>query len=279
MKLKIALVQFEVKLNQSFNKTSKRIISYIRQAKAKHCQIICFPEDFWFGPLDCYSLKERTEITGLIKIKILDWIKKQAKQYKINIIAGTLIEKINQGYFNTCYFINDKGIVVANYKKRKLVPYGFEGSGIKAGNRQFTVVVINGIKVGVIICRELFYPDICYQLKKQGAELIICLSFWPKNSSDYLKNKLHNDYHIVSAMRVVDALCQARSFENELCFCFVYAAGRLIKAKEFDVLLGRTQVCLPFLGCIKKLPQNKKGMIIFSYDKTIIADARKSYKL
>lgn len=79
-------------------------------------------------------------------------------------------------------------------------------------------------------------------------------------------------------MRVVDALCQARSFENEICLCFVNACGYL-KNTGFDVLLGRTQVCYPFFGTIKKLNQNKEEIIIFKYQKSIIDDARKAYQL
>jgi hypothetical protein len=48
---------------------------------------------------------------------------------------------------------------------------------------------------------------------------------------------------------------------------------------NFDVLAGRTQVCLPFYGCLKNLKQNKEGVIVFDFNKTIIEDARRAYQL
>jgi hypothetical protein len=37
----------------------------LRKQKKQNSQIICFPEDFWFGPLDYYSDKEIKKITTL----------------------------------------------------------------------------------------------------------------------------------------------------------------------------------------------------------------------
>ncbi len=80
-------------------------------------------------------------------------------------------------------------------------------------------------------------------------------------------------------MKVVDSLCQSRSFENEIAICFVNCCGKLSNKKDYDVLLARTQVCYPFYGCIKKLYKNKEDLLIFEYNKTIIEDSRNAYQL
>ena len=276
---KIVLVQFNVKLNQPFSKNSKRVETFIRKAKNNNCKIVCFPEDFWFGPFDYYQRSKWNNLATVQKDKILGWISFQARKYRINIITGTIIEEIKSSFLNTCFIFNAKGQLISKYSKRKLVPYGFEGQFIKKGKNKFKIINLGGIKIGIIICRELFYHQICADLRQQGAEIVFCPSFWPKRSSDYQKNKLENQYRVISEMKVVDALCQSRSFENEIYFCFINAAGRLIENSEFDILLGRTQVCSPFYGCIKKLTQNKHGLIIFEYNKKIINDAKKAYKL
>jgi len=53
----------------------------------------------------------------------------------------------------------------------------------------------------------------------------------------------------------------------------------LKEKNNFDVLAGRTQICLPFYGCIKNLKQNKEGMIVFDFDKEVVEDARRAYQL
>jgi predicted amidohydrolase len=277
--MKISLVQFETKINQEFLVISKRVISFIEKAKKEKCNIICFPEEFWFGPLDYYPKIKIEEIVHKITPKIINFFQKQAKDYSINIIPGSFIMKENSHYFNQTFVINKKGKIILRYKKSKLVPYGFEGENVISGRGDLKVTKIDGIKIGVLICRELFYPYLFKALIEKGAEIIFIPSFWSKHSSDYLRHNLKNKYNLYSEMKVIDVLCQARAFENEVVICFCNASGKLKDKNEFDILAGRTQVCLPFYGCIKNLKQNKEGMIIFNFDKSIIKDARKAYKL
>jgi predicted amidohydrolase len=277
--MKIALVQFETKIGQDFFEISKRVINFIKIAKKKNCSLICFPEEFWFGPLDYYPKIKREEIVSRITPQIINFFQEQAKNYSINIIPGSFIVKENNRYFNQTFIINKKGKIVLTHKKQKLVPFGFEGENVTPGKNDLKVVKIDEINVGVLICRELFYPYLFKELREKGVEIIFIPSFWSKRSSDYLRHNLKNKIKVWSEMKVIDALCQARAFENEVTICFCNASGRLKDKNEFDVLAGRTQVCLPFYGCIKNLKQNKEGMIVFNFDKSIIKDARKAYKL
>ena len=277
--MKIALVQFETKIGQEFFEISKRVINFIKRAKKKNCSLICFPEEFWFGPLDYYSNTKIEEIVSKITPRIINFFQEQAKKYSINIIPGSFIVKENNFYFNQTLIINKKGKIVLTHKKQKLVPFGFEGENVTPGNDDLKVVKIDGIKIGVLICRELFYSYPFKELREKGAEIILIPSFWSKRSSDYLRHNLKNKIKVWSEMKVIDALCQARAFENEVAICFCNASGRLEDKNEFNVLAGRTQVCLPFYGCIKNLKQNKEGMIVFNFDKSIIEDARKAYRL
>lgn len=277
--MKIALVQFETKIGQDFFEISKRVINFIKKAKKKNCSLICFPEEFWFGPLDYYPKIKREEIVSRITPEIIKFFQEQAKKYSINIIPGSFIVKENSYYFNQTFIINKKGKIILTHKKQKLVPFGFEGENVTPGNDDLKVVKIDEINVSVLICRELFYYYLFKELREKGAEIILIPSFWSKRSSDYLRHNLKNKIKVWSEMKVIDALCQARAFENEVAICFCNASGRLKDKNEFDVLAGRTQVCIPFYGCIKNLKQNKEGMIVFNFDKSIIKDARKAYKL
>jgi len=277
--MKIALVQFETKIRQNFSLISNRVINFIKKARRGNSQVICFPEDFWFGPLDYYSDNEIEKITTRFFLQIINWFCFQAKKYSINIIPGSFIVKEKCNYFNQTFFIDKNGKIVLTHKKQKLVPFGFEGRKVTAGKNDFKVIEGESIKIGLLICRELFYPDFFQKLREKGAEIIFIPSFWSKRSSDYQNHQLQNKYNILSEMKVIDVLCQARAFENEMAICFVNACGNLKEKDTFDVLAGRTQVCLPFYGCIKNLKQDKEGMIVFDFDKTIIEDSRKAYQL
>lgn len=275
---KIALVQFWVEDHKDFRYISNKVEKFLKKAVRAKCDIICFPEDFWFGPFDYYTVNEIENIVSVQTPRILNWFQQKAEEYNLNIIAGTFIEKINNHYFNISTIINNKGKVLNKYKKQNLVPFGFEKEYVMKGNNN-QVMDIKGTKIGVIICRDLFYPELIRKLRKNGAEIIFIPSFWPKRSSDYKRHKLIDKYNFLTEHKIVDALCQARSFENELVVLYVNTSGKLKDKNEFDVLLGRTQTCVPFYGCINKLNQNKEGIIIYEHNKNIIHDARKAYQL
>ncbi|RJQ24427.1 carbon-nitrogen hydrolase family protein [Candidatus Parcubacteria bacterium] len=280
MSIKIALIQFWVEIDKEFLHTSKRADRMIALAKEKGCDVVVFPEDFWFGPLDYYKEKEIRKIVERETPEIINWLCEKAETHKINIIAGSFVEKIGREYFNICSVITDKGEIVYKYRKQRLVPYGFEREKLIPGKYLPLSFELCGIKMGVIICRDLFYPEFIKVLRKKGAEIVFVPSFWSKRSDDYLDHNLdYSKYKIVSEMKVVDALCEARSFESEMAICFVNASGRLTKGNKFDVLLGRTQICLPFFGQIKKINKNREGLIIYEHDRNVIQDARRVYQI
>ncbi len=278
MNKKIALVQFGVEVHKDFEYQSKRVDKYLQIASKENCSIICFPEDFWFGSFDYYTFDEIENIVCIQTPKIISWFQQKARKYKLNIIAGTFIEKVDSDFFNISTVIDKNGSIVFKYKKQNLVPFGFEKRYVKRGNDN-RVLDIDGIKIGVIICRDLYYPELMKNLRTQGAEVIFVPSFWSKRSSDYTRNKLVNKYNFLTEHKIVDVLCLARSFENEVAVLYVNASGNLKDKNEFDVLLGRTQTCIPIYGCTNKLHLNKEGLIIFAYDKNTIMDARKAYQL
>lgn len=80
MTVNIALVQFWVELNKDFQFTSKKVERYLQIAAKKHCSIICFPEDFWFGPFDYYSFQEIENIVSAQIPKIITWFQQKAKE-------------------------------------------------------------------------------------------------------------------------------------------------------------------------------------------------------
>ncbi|MFN4212618.1 MAG: carbon-nitrogen hydrolase family protein [Microgenomates group bacterium] len=276
--MRIALIQFEVRIKQELKNVLRKVNVFINEAVKNKCQLICFPEDFLYGPFDYY---QKNEIDKILRNNqtVIKFFSKKAKDKNIHIIAGTTIRRFKDKLFNSCLVFDKKGKIVYVHNKQKLVPYGFEKKNITSGINKIKPFVISGTKCGVLICRELFYPSLFQKLRKQGVEIIFIPAFWSKRSNDYLNHKLNNRFNFSTEARAVDILCQARSVENEVCLCFVNACGNLKDENNFDVLLGRTQVCYPFYGSIKKLNQNKEEMIIFEYNKSLVDDARKAYQI
>lgn len=122
------------------------------------------------------------------------------------IYAKKLIEETSQTclLLPTILFENDclyNVVIAAQNGKIIGITYKTElpNNGIFDEKRYFTsgktnIILINGIKVGVPICEDIWQLSVCLELKSQGAELLIV-----PNASPYEKNKLDNRVKIVSA--------------------------------------------------------------------------------
>lgn len=126
-----------------------------------------------FGPFDYYNKKEIEKIL-INNQKIINFFSKKAKENNINIITGTIIRKVKNKLFNSCFVFNNKGEIIHLHDKQKLVPYGFEKENITPGNNEIKPFIINNIKCGVLICRETFLYAIFSKIKKTGDRNYLC---------------------------------------------------------------------------------------------------------
>lgn len=102
--------------------------------------------------------------------------KKIKKLSKDKTIAISFIEKEDLDYYNTLYIFHNKKII-HRQAKHKLFTLGDETNYFAKGKLDnMKIIDINGIKVAVLICFELRFPE--YWLKVLGADLILNPSMW-----------------------------------------------------------------------------------------------------
>jgi len=268
MKIKIAVVQFEIKqFSPSYN--IKKAERYIVEASSAGADIIVFPEDFITGPIE-----------GKIEFadpehNYIKYFQNLAKKHKIDIIPGSIIEKSKSGIYNTAYYIDFNGKIKSMYRKINL--WHPERSYINPGNK---VKVFNTRfgKAGLIICWDIIFPEVFRKMSKEGVELVFCPSYWC-----YGDNGIGVKHDKNSEIKLIDSLCVARAFENEIIFIYCNPAGKLDlrigKNRIKDKLLGRSQISVPFKGSIKKLKHSREKMFIQEVDTSILLDAEKVYKI
>jgi len=90
--MKIALIQFEVKIYQNLTRTLKRVEYFLKKAFKEKCQIICFPEDFLIDPFDYYNKKEIEKIL-INNQKIINFFLKKQKKTTLISSPAQLLEK------------------------------------------------------------------------------------------------------------------------------------------------------------------------------------------
>lgn len=241
--------------------------SFVKQA-SKKADIIIFPEDLLSGGLNDDEIVKLADS----KEKYCKIFQELAKKYKIDIVAGSVIERNIIGNFNVCYYVDSTGKIKGKYKKinlwlterKRVVP----GTEISVFNTKFG-------KVGLAICWDLIFPEIFRMMAKKGANIIFCPSLWYEGKG-FEPYKKHNQN---AEKDHVNALCQARAIENNLIFVYANAVGNLrTSGGNFDEAIGQSQITTPIKGVLHKLDK-EEGMFIHEVDTAILKDTEKAYKI
>lgn len=263
MNLKIALVQFQIDpLSPEAN--LKKAERFIEVASPEN-DLIVFPEDFIAGPLN-----GRNEFADYDS-RYVRRFQRLAAKYKIDIVPGSIIEGDDAALYNTTYYIDRGGEILGRYRKVNLwLP---ERSYITAGNKVSVFATRFG-KVGLIICWDLMFPEIFRTMVREGVEIVICPSYWCfEDAGIGLK---HNR---MSEVKLVNALCVSRAFENEIALVYVNAAARLAHEGATDTLIGQSQVTVPFKGAIALMDHNQEEMLFVEINTDILRDAEEAYEI
>ena len=264
MRINIAVVQFAI--HQFAPETNlEKAEQFIQEAMYQHAQIIVFPEDFITGPLSGRSAY--ADYAG----RYVKHFQKLAAQHGIDIVPGSIIEGNSSGLFNTTYYIDKLGEIKGRYQKVNLwLP---ERSYIRPGSEIPVFTTAYG-RMGLIICWDLMFPEVFRTMVKQDVDIVICPSYWCFEDAGI---GLKHDGN--AEIKLVNALCITRAFENELILVYANAAGSKNVEGVAEHLIGRSQITVPFKGALTLMDHNKEAMFLQEVDTDILYDAEQAYEI
>jgi len=244
---------------------------FTRRAAENGCDIICFPEDFLTGAVGKENLKYAQEIPGGYTEKFC----KLAKECKLYIIMGTMIEKAGEDHYNTSVLINDLGEIIGKYSKIRL--WFPEKEYLKEGNETSVFETRFG-RIGITVCWDLAFPEITKEMALKGAKIVFCPALWyfedKYGALTSWERRQKVPEHDTDAI-FVDACASARAIENEIIHVFVNNAGR-----HGDLtLLGRTQINIPFYGTVALVETNEEKLLIKDLDLDLVDLAEEVYRI
>jgi len=232
--MKVAIISIRPKLGDKKANLLK-MENYVKKTKA---------DMYIFGEmaLTGYGLKdelrdaaERTDGSSIA------YIKKIAKKKKCYIVFGMpLKDDIIEGLIhNSAIFIHPDG-KVDTYNKWFLPTAGpfeekiffDEGEDLKVCDTKFG-------KIGLIVCYDLFAPELCKAYSLLGANIIICLSATPSVTRKYF-----------------ETLIPARALENTVFMIYV----NLVGTQENLVFWGGSQIYDPLANLLVKAPYFKESV-------------------
>ncbi len=257
-------MQFEIHQFEP-EKNLRKVEQFIQIAVSEQAQIVVFPEDFITGPLSgnkAYADSERRYARHFQDL---------ARKYSIDIVPGSIIEEDAGRLFNTTYYIDKAGEIRGRYRKMNLwLP---ERGYVTAGN-EIAVFSTSFGKVGLIICWDLMFPEMFRAMVQQDVELVICPSYWCYEDAG---GGIKHDGD--AEVKLVNALCVTRAFENELILVYANAAGSQSVEGMEEKLIGRSQITVPFKGALARLEHNQETLFVQEVDTGILQDAEKSYEI
>jgi len=261
MQIRIAIVQFAIQPFAPAENLAKAE-QFIKEASSK-ADLIVFPEDFVTGSL--YGDKTFADYEGCYVRCFQDL----AVKYEIDIVPGSFIEGERGKLYNTSYYIDKTGAIRGRYRKVNL--WHPERAYLTRGNRLCVFDTQYG-RVGLIICWDLIFSNVFQTMLRKGVEIVICPSYWCFEDAT-----VGLDYDPNSEVNLINALCTARAFENEIILVYANAAGEINTPDGIEHFTGCSQITAPFKGPLHILSHAHEEMFIQSVDTEILKDAERAY--
>jgi predicted amidohydrolase len=174
---KIALVQISCTRGDKAANI-KKITTNVEKAKKQGADLVIFPELSLTG----YVIRDELyELAETIPGASTGTIEKLAKQTHTYIIFGMpeLSEKTQATIYNTAVLVGPEGFV-GKYRKMHLPTHSIfeEKRYFRPGYHATTLETELG-KIGLIICYDIYFPELCRLTRLKGAQLIVCISASP----------------------------------------------------------------------------------------------------
>lgn len=167
-----------------------KIKKYIKMAKNKKADIICFPES-------CITKSDYLNFSH----ELVREIRRSCKENKIWCIVTDSF-KIGRKHYKVSLLIGRDGEIKGKYKKINIYDdYVVPGKKIGVFETDFA-------KIGIVVCWDLAFPQLFYRMKKAGAQIIFCPSIW------CYERQVYGNEHRKKELKVLKSMLMSRAFEN-----------------------------------------------------------------
>jgi len=202
----VALAQISCKVGDKKHNIDvmKKIV---KEAKGKDASLVIFPELSLTGYVSRDLMYELAETIPGPSIHSME---ETAKKEKMHVVFGMLerSEKASAVIYNTAVLLGPQGLI-GKYRKMHLPTHSvFEEKRYFRQGYEAPVFETNVGKIGLMICYDVFFPELARLLRLQGSQLIICISASPSVRRTFF-----------------DVLTTARAIENTAFLAYVNLVG------------------------------------------------------
>ncbi|MEM0359312.1 MAG: carbon-nitrogen hydrolase family protein [Candidatus Hadarchaeales archaeon] len=207
--MRLALVQFA--RGEKREENLRRMVDLL--STISRVDLVCLPEN-WLGR----EVLEEKEWEGVLEV-----LAEISRDGKFFLLTGGTYLREGKKILSKCYALNNEGKIVG--RSDKLFPSKSTGErSFLSRGEIFGPLKLAGTKVGVVICVDVLYPEVCRVLCSRGVQLLLNPSNIPENR--------------VETWKYVGV---TRALENGVFFAFVnntssyYPDGRRVVGHSFVV--------------------------------------------
>jgi (R)-amidase len=209
----------------------ERVLSIINSADPQ-TDLIVFPETCLMG---FPAAEEVARVAEPVDGPALSTVLQAVKSRSISVVLG--FAEIEAGkFYNSTVLLSPEGVVL-KYQKTHL--WATDVGTFEPG-KQFATAVWNGVRVGILICFDIEFPENARALAAQGAELLLVTN---ANMDPF--GPVHR------------ALIVARAIENQV---FVAMANRCGAGDDL-VFAGESMVVSPFGRIVGSLGREESTLV------------------
>ena len=248
--MKVACIQFDMafaKPDENFD----RAVALVEKAASEGADTVLLPETWNTGFFPKENLSDLADCNGQRTRAVFGPL---AKSLNVNIVAGSVANRKDDGIYNTAFVFNREGVCVAEYDKTHLFSPMGEDKFFKKGNHTCTFT-LDGVRCALIICYDVRFPELTRKMTVKGVDMLFMVSQWPLVRVPHL-----------------DALTKARAIENQM---FVVCCNSAGKAGD-TVYGGNSSVNDPWGVTIAHAKGSEEEIIFADCDTTILEGIRNS---
>jgi predicted amidohydrolase len=189
--VRLAAVHHRPRGSQSPQENLEQFAALIDEAAGKKADIVCLPE----GITVVGTGKQYAEVAEPVPGPTTEFLGRKAAQHKLYLVAG-LYERDGKVIYNTSVLLGRDGRLAGKYRKVCL-PREEIDAGITPG-QDYPVFDTDFGRVGMMICWDVFFPEVARKLAAQGAEVIL-MPIWGGQELLARARAQENQLHLVAS--------------------------------------------------------------------------------
>ncbi len=228
--VRLGLLQWQMRNYANLQELMQHAEFFIDTLSGYNSDFVLFPE-FFNTPLMAKNndLNEAESIRKLAEFtpEIVKEFSRLSIKYNVNIITGSMPEKVGLDLYNVGYVCKRDG-AVERYEKIHVTPSEEKWLGMKGGNK-LKVIDTDCGKIGVLICYDVEFPELSRLLAEEKMEILF-VPFLTDSENGFSR---------------VRFCAQARAIENECYVAIAGSVGNLPKVNNMDIQYAQSMVFTP----------------------------------